>query len=80
MPPHIARLAGLGAYAASVGLLVLAALFVFATRPTRFSGMDPTMRAMTWISVIGVIVALVAVHVMLGRRLLKLARGERERA
>lgn len=80
MPPHIARLAGLGAYAASAGFLLLAALFVFATRPTPFSGMDSTMRAMTWIAVIGVIVALVAVHLMLGRRLLKLARGESERA
>jgi len=80
MPPHIARLAGLGAYAASAGLLLLAALVVFGTRPTPFSGMDSTMRAMTWIAVIGTIVGLVAVHVVLGRRLMKLARGERERA
>lgn len=80
MPPRIARLVGLGAYAASAGLVALAALFMFVTRPTRFSGMDSTMRAMTWIAVIGVIIALVAVHVMLGRRLLKVASGERERA
>ena len=80
MPPHIARLAGFGAFAASAGFLALAALFMFATRPTPFSGMDATMRAMSWIAVIGVIVALVAVHLLLGRRLLKLARGESERA
>jgi hypothetical protein len=80
MPPRIARLAGLGAIGASAGLLALLALLVFGTRPTEYSGMDGTTRWMTWIAVAGVILALVAVHVMLGRRLLNVARELRERA
>lgn len=80
MPPKIARLAGLGALGASAGLLALFALVVFVTRGTPHSGMDAAMRAMTWIAVGGVIVALVAVHVMIGRRLLNVAAGRREQA
>lgn len=80
MPPRIARLAGLGALGASAGLLALLALLVFGTRPTPSSGMDGTTRVMTWIAVVGVILALVAVHVMIGRRLLNVAKELRERA
>lgn len=78
MPPRIARLAGLGAYAASLGLLLVFALLMFGTRGSRFSGMDATSRAMTWIAVGGVIVALVLVHVMFARKLLDVARDVRD--
>ena len=38
--------------------------------------MDGTQRFLTWLSVGGVLLALLGVHVMLGRRLLALGRGE----
>ena len=76
MPPRIARLAGYGAFAACGALVALFALFVFITRPGPTSGMDPTSRFLAWLSVAGVLLALLGVHVLVGRRLLALARGE----
>ena len=76
MPPKIARLAALGAYGACAGIAALFLLFVFGTRPTTFSGMDPTLRFIAWFSVAGVLLALLGVHVVFGRQLMALARGE----
>jgi hypothetical protein len=42
--------------------------------------MDGTTRFLTWLSVAGVLLALLGVHLLLGRRLLSLARGERPSA
>ena len=78
MPSRIAKLAGLGAFAACGALVALFALFVFITRPGPSSGMDPTSRFLAWLSVAGVMLALLGVHVLFGRRLLALARGEPE--
>ena len=78
MPPKVARLAGLGALGAAAGLVVLYLLFAFSTRPGTYAGMDATSRALTWLAVGGVVVALVLVHVLLARRLLAIARGERD--
>jgi hypothetical protein len=75
MPPRIAKLAGLGAFAACAGLLALYAGLVFITRPTRFAGIDTTNALVTWISLAGVIAALIVVHVVIGRQLLRLAKG-----
>ena len=76
MPPRIAKLAGLGALGACAGLAALYALFVFITRPTATSGLDGTQRFIAWLSVAGVILALIGVHLVVGRQLLALARGE----
>ena len=76
MPPKIARLAALGAFGACAGLAALYALFLFITRPTAYSGLDSTSRALAWGTVAGVIVALVGVHVLFGRELMRLAKGE----
>ena len=77
MPPRIARLAGLGALGAAAGLLVLAAAFGFITRPGAYAGMDTASQALAWGAVAGVLVALAVVHIVLGRQLLALGRGER---
>jgi hypothetical protein len=76
MPPRIAKLAGLGAFGACAGFAALYLLILFGTRPTPTSGMDGTLRFITWLSVAGVLLALLAVHVVLGRQLLALSRGE----
>lgn len=77
MPPRIARLAGLGAFGACAGFAALYALFLFITRPTASSGMDGTLRFLSWFTVAGVILALLVVHLVIGRQLLTLAKGER---
>ncbi len=76
MPPRIARLAGLGAFAACGGIVLVYLLFVFGTRPSASAGMDGTSRFIAWLSVAGVLLALLGVHLVIGRQLLALARGE----
>ena len=76
MPPRIARLAGLGAFAACGGIAALYVLFLFATRPGPSAGMDATSRFIAWLAVAGVLLALLGVHLVLGRQLLALSRGE----
>ena len=75
MPPRIAKLAGLGAFGACAGLLALYAGLVFITRPTRLAGIDISNALVTWISLAGVIAALIVVHVVIGKQLLRLAKG-----
>jgi len=76
MPPKYARLAGLGAFGASAGLLALFALLVYVTRPARLGGIDTTNAIVAWIALGGLFVALILVHVMIGKRLLLLAKGD----
>jgi hypothetical protein len=78
MPPRIARLAGLGAFAVSVVLLALIALFIAWTWPSNSSGLDGPERFLAWLGVAGVLLALIGVHIVLGRRLLAVARGTPE--
>ena len=49
MPPRIARLAGLGAFAACAGLALLFLFLVYVTRPTARGGIDMTNAVVTWI-------------------------------
>lgn len=75
----IARFAGLGAFGACAGLVALYAGFVFLTLPGRSSGIDATSAAVVWIAGAGLTFALVVVHVMFGRRLLRLSEGTSRR-
>jgi len=75
MPPKIARLAGLGAFAACAGLVLLYLLLVYLTRPTARGGIDTINAVVTWIALGGVFLALIGAHVVIGRRLLDMARG-----
>ena len=77
MPPKIAKLAGLGAFAACGGIAALYLLFVYGTRATPSAGMDGTQRFLAWFSVAGVLLALLGVHLLIGRQLFAVARGER---
>jgi hypothetical protein len=76
MPPRIARLAALGAFGACAGFAAIYALFVFITRPGVSSGLDATQRFLCWFTVAGVILALLLVHLVVGRQLAAVARGE----
>jgi hypothetical protein len=78
MPPRIAKLAGLGAFAACAGIVALLALLIYFTRPTPSSGLDQTERTLTWMAMSVVLLALLGVHLMIGRRLLALSKGEPE--
>lgn len=78
MPPKLARLAGLGAFAVSALLLALIVLFIVLTWPSSSSGLDGPERFLAWLGVAGVLLALIGVHIVLGRRLLVVARGTPE--
>lgn len=71
--PSPTRLAGLGALAASAGIALLFVLFVIFTIPSG-GGMDWTLTWITWISVGGIAVALIAVHIMFAKKLLAIGR------
>jgi hypothetical protein len=75
MPPKIARLAGLGAFSAGAGFALLYLLLIYLTRPTARGGIDSINAVVTWIALGGVFAALIGAHVLIGRRLLELARG-----
>ena len=75
MPPKVARLAGLGAFAACAGFALLYLLLIYLTRPTARGGIDSINAVVTWIALGGVFAALIGAHVLIGRRLLELARG-----
>ena len=76
MPPRIAKLAGLGAFGACAGLLALYVGLILITRPLARGGIDSVNAWITWIALGGLILALVAAHVAIGKQLLLLAQGE----
>lgn len=80
LPPKVAKLAGLGALGAAAGLLLLPLVFALLTRPGQYAGMDWPNRALAWMAIAGVLIALALVHVLLGRQLIALGRGDRNQA
>ena len=76
MPKNFAKLAGLGAFGACAGFVALFALVAYVSRHTATGGMMPILSFVTWISVGLVVVALIAVHVSIGKQLLSIDRGE----
>ena len=78
LPPKIAKLAGLGAFGASAGLLAIYVGVIFLTRPLALNGLDGTTAAVAWISTGGLTLALIAIHVVIGKQLLKYANGRPE--
>jgi hypothetical protein len=75
MPPRYARLAGLGAFGACVGMVALFAGLIYLSRHTPTGGMPVSLSWLTWISLAVVFVALIVVHVAIGRQLLSIGRG-----
>lgn len=69
MTPALQKLAALGAYVVSAGLLVVLAFFVWLMWPVSTAGMNPTV---TWVGLLCVacpVALLIAVHVVLARQL-----------
>jgi hypothetical protein len=75
MPPKVAKLAGLGAFGACAAFIALFAYIAYISRHTPTGGMMPVLSAVTWISVGVVVLALIAVHILIGKQLLLLAKG-----
>jgi hypothetical protein len=76
MPKTIARLLGLGAYAACGGFIALFLLVAYFSRHTPKGGIDATLSHVTWISLGGVTLALLVVHHVIGKQLLVIARDD----
>lgn len=77
MTPRVQQFAGLGAFGVCAGLLALYALVAYISTPRHTAGMNSATAAVVYISVGLVVIALIAVHVALGRQLLAAARGTR---
>ena len=78
MPHFIARMLGLGAYAASAGIVGLYLLVAGISRHTPTGGIDATQSHVVWIALGGLALGLLLVHHVVGRQLLILARdGEK---
>jgi hypothetical protein len=75
MPPKYAKLAGMGAYGASAGMLALFALVIYFTRPVARGGLLPTLSYVTWISLAVVFAALIGAHVAIGKQLMHIGKG-----
>ena len=75
MPPRIAKLAALGAFGAVLLFVAIFALIAYAAMPRRTGGIDGIEATVTWISVGLVVLALIGVHVVVGRGLLDVSRG-----
>ena len=76
---QVQRVAGLGAFGAAAGLALVFVIFVWLTRPGPGTGMDWAHAMVSWISVGGIVVALIVVHVLVGRVLVRSAREPAER-
>ena len=59
-----------------MGFIALYIFVAYLSRHTATGGMMQTLSVVTWISVGLVIVALIALHVAIGKELLSLSRGE----
>lgn len=76
MSPKIARLAGLGAFAAC-GLFVLIYLYVaYLSRRTSTGGIMTNLSVVTWISLLLVVAGLIAAHIPIGTQLMHIANGD----
>jgi hypothetical protein len=69
MTPSLAKLAALGAYAVSAGLLAVFLFLVWLMWPVRGAGMNPTVLAVGILCVACPIALLIAIHVVLARQL-----------
>lgn len=77
MPPRIAKLIAFGAFGAILLFVAIFALIAWAAIPSSTGGIDGIESTVTFISVGLAILAVIGVHVLIGRGLLAFARGVR---
>jgi hypothetical protein len=77
MPPRIARLIGYGAFGAILLFVAIYLLIAYVAKPSRTGGIDSVNAVVTWIAVGLAVLALIGVHVVIGRGLLAYSRGLR---
>ena len=65
----------MGAFGACALFAALFAYIAYISRHTTTGGMMPALSAVTWISLGVVVLALIAVHVAVGKQLLRVAEG-----
>lgn len=75
MPPRYARLAGLGAFGACGAFVVIYLYVAWLSRHTTTGGIMPVLSVLTWISVGLVVLALIALHVAIGKQLMYIGNG-----
>lgn len=73
-PKPLARLAGYGAFAIVVGLVVLFVLLAFETRHTPLGGIDVIQSRVTLLSLVVPFAVIIAAHVVYGRQLIRWSR------
>lgn len=73
MPPLFAKLIGLGAFGAIALFAGIFALLVYLTLPSASGGMNMTLAVVAWLAVGLTLLAVIGVHVLIGRQLLALA-------
>jgi hypothetical protein len=69
MTPALQKLAALGAYAVSAGLVVVLAFFIWLMWPVPTGGENPTVVAVGVLCVLCPVALLIVVHVVLARKL-----------
>ncbi len=69
MTPSLQKLAALGAYAVSAGLVVVLAFFVWLMWPVHTAGMNPTVMWVGLLCAACPIALLIVIHVVLARQL-----------
>jgi hypothetical protein len=74
---RFAKLAALGAYGVGAGTIALFALIAWVSRPTPTGGIDATSAILTWISGAVPAIAIVVVHIVYARILLRYANRAR---
>jgi hypothetical protein len=69
MTPSLAKLAALGAYAVSLGLVVVFGFLVWLMWPVRGGGMNPTVLVVGILCAGCPIILMIAIHLVLARQL-----------
>ena len=75
MPPRVARLVGYGAFGAIALFVVIFLLILLLTLPRSAPGMTTVLDVVTWIAVGMMVLAMITLHIVVGRQLIYIGKG-----
>lgn len=75
MPPRVARLVGYGAFGAIAVFVVIFLLILLLTLPRSAPGMTTVLDVVTWIAVGMMVLAMITLHIVVGRQLIYIGKG-----